>query len=446
MDASAFMFMRSLSVVCYSLSDFERCSMVRVWLVVCGVGFSGVAQAACPWEGSASSFFRCLMDMSEVVDENEVAVADHEGRLNGVEDALWDLSAVAVSAADVLSTVAGEGYALLVDIAPVGLTGSFADLVDVPSGLADGDDDTLAMLVCPDGQVAVAFGGGWVCGEPPSGDVDGLAARVEALEMLAGASSSGILYGDYSISNSVDLAGMGGFTEITGGLNISSGMLPSLETLSSLTTIGGTLWISDSDGLEDLDGLHNLTSIGEGLYISSNDALTSLDGLDSLTSLGGDLSIYGNDALTNVDALSAVTSVGNNLYIEFNPVLEDVDGLSSVTSVGDWLRIQNNGGLLHLDGFSSLTSVGGWVQIEYNDSLMNCDGMVGLTTINGTMELTGNYALTSLGFSNVELITGNLGITSNTALCQSQVDAFYEGVVVEGDWEEPHLYGNNDGC
>ena len=417
--------------------------MVRILGVVCGVGFSGVAQAACLWEGSASTFFRCLMDVTVVVDENQEATGSNASRLDVLEDALWDLSAVVVTVGDVLSVVADEGYALLVDISPVGLTGLFSDLDGIPAGLADGDDDTLAMLVCPDGQVAVAFGGGWVCGEASSGDVDDLAARVAALEMLSGASASGILYGDYAISNSVDLAGMGGFTEITGGLNINSGMLPSLETLSSLTTIGGSLWISDSDGLEDLDGLHNLTSIGEGLYIDGNAALTNLDGLNSLTTLGGDLSIYRNDALTNLDGLSGLTSVGTNLYIEYNDVLEDIDGLSSLTSVGDWLAIQSNASLLHLDGLSSLTSVGGWVQVEYNDSLMNCDGMVGLTTINGTMEINGNYALTSLGFSNVELVTGNLGITSNWELCQSGADAFLVGVVVEG---EAYAYDNNDGC
>jgi hypothetical protein len=420
--------------------------MVRVLAVVFGVGFSGLAQAACPWEGSASTFFRCLMDVTVVVDENQEATGSNSSRLDVLEEALWDLSASVVTAGDVLSVVADEGYALLVDISPVGLTGLFSDLDGIPAGLADGDDDTLAMLVCPDGQVAVAFGGGWVCGEASSGDVDDLAARVAALEMLSGASASGILYGDYAISNSVDLAGMGGFTEITGGLNISSGMLPSLETLSSLTTIGGSLWISDSDGLEDLDGLHNLTSIGAGLYIDGNAALTNLDGLNSLTTLGGDLSIYRNDALTHVDGLSSLTTVGANLYIEYNDLLEDIDGLSNLTSVGDWLAIQSNGGLLHLDGFSSLTSVGGWVQIEYNAALMNCDGMVGLTTINGTMEINGNYALTSLGFSNVELVTGNLGITSNWDLCQSGVDAFVEGVVVEGDWGDAVSYDNNDGC
>lgn len=421
--------------------------MTRVWMVLLGMGFSGVAQAACPWEGSASSFFRCVMDLSEVVDENQAAVADHEGRLNGVEDALWDLSAVAVSAADVLSVVAGEGYALLVDIAPVGLTGRFGDLVDVPAGLADGDDDTLAMLVCSDGQVAVAFGGGWVCGEPEASELDALMDRVAALELASpGASSSGVLYGSYAISNSVDLAGMVGFTEITGDLTISAGLVPSLSALSSLTAIGGTLYVSDCDGLVDLDGLQNLTRVDGGVYISSNDNLTSLDGLDSLTEVGATLNVYANDTLASVAGLAALTSVGGNLAFEYNPMLTELEGLSRLTTVGDWLKVQNNAGLLSLDGLSSLTDVGGWVQIEYNDALQSCEGLDGLVEIPGTLEVNGNPSLTALGFDSVTWVGGNVAITSNFSLCQSAIDGWLSGVTVDGDWGAPSTYDNDAGC
>ena len=50
-------------------------------------------------------------------------------------------------------------------------SGHWLDILGVPEGLDDGDDDTLAALVCTDGQVAVYNEdvGGWICGEGGSG-------------------------------------------------------------------------------------------------------------------------------------------------------------------------------------------------------------------------------------------------------------------------------------
>jgi hypothetical protein len=58
-------------------------------------------------------------------------------------------------------------YATIVSQSAVATTGGFADLVDVPDGLSDGDDDTLGVLVCADGESPVFDAGvaGWVCGE-----------------------------------------------------------------------------------------------------------------------------------------------------------------------------------------------------------------------------------------------------------------------------------------
>ena len=104
--------------------------MNRSFVLGLGLMFSGAAQAACGWGGSASDFFRCMMDTSVVVDDHTATLAEVDGRVDALEDATWDLSSMMLTAGDVLSTVAGEGYALLVDIAPVGLTGSFTAMHD----------------------------------------------------------------------------------------------------------------------------------------------------------------------------------------------------------------------------------------------------------------------------------------------------------------------------
>jgi len=58
------------------------------------------------------------------------------------------------------------------DLATVATTGNFSDLNGVPMSVLDGDDDTLAALSCPAGNVAKNMGGVWGC----AADADTLAA------------------------------------------------------------------------------------------------------------------------------------------------------------------------------------------------------------------------------------------------------------------------------
>ena len=51
--------------------------------------------------------------------------------------------------------VADNGFAVAATLATIATSGAFADLVDVPDGLADGDDDTLPLTeVAVDAMVA----------------------------------------------------------------------------------------------------------------------------------------------------------------------------------------------------------------------------------------------------------------------------------------------------
>ena len=84
-----------------------------------------------------------------------------------------------------------------------------------------------------------------------------------------------IMYGDYTISNSIDLSALEGFSEISGVLSIASTTLP------------------------NLDGLDHLVSVG-GLHVHDNQALTNLDGLSGLTQVVGDFTIETNPLLQNL--------------------------------------------------------------------------------------------------------------------------------------------------
>ena len=385
--------------------------MVRVVGVVCGVGFSGFAHAACAWEGSASSFFRCMLDVSETVDSHEEVLTDLNTRVTAAEDATWSLSEVVLSAGEVLSTVAEEGYALLVDISPVGLTGLFSDLEDVPVGLMDGDDDTLGMLVCADGEVPVAFGSGWVCGAPGElslgviedlieSEMSELLDRIEGLESSApGSAGSGVMYGDYAIYNSVDLASLAGFTEVTGTLAIYPGPgMPAMDGLASLTRVGGNLEIAYAADLSDLDGLSNITSVGGMLTIAHNEALTDLEGLSGIEWVGGYVQIEDNDVLVSVSGLSNLITIGGLMDINENPALTDIS--LNVTSIGDRMELKSNGVMTSID-LSSLTSVGRSVEVVGNMSLTDLN-LLGLTEVPGALQISTNDSLTTLaGLGNI---------------------------------------------
>lgn len=84
------------------------------------------------------------------------------------------VTATSAAQADVAAELAGftpADYATVASMSPVASSGLFSDLVGVPSGLSDGDSDTLGALVCTAGQIAVfdAGVGGWVCGDAPGG-------------------------------------------------------------------------------------------------------------------------------------------------------------------------------------------------------------------------------------------------------------------------------------
>mgnify|MGYP000303599513 CR=1 FL=1 len=66
--------------------------------------------------------------------------------------------------------------------------------------------------------------------------------------------------------------------------------------------------------MSNLDGLSSLTTVGGDLWISGNYALTNINGLSSVTNVPGDLIIWYNDVLcqTLVDAYVATVTVGGN--------------------------------------------------------------------------------------------------------------------------------------
>ena len=243
-------------------------------------------------------------------------------------------------------------------------------------------------------------------------------AEVDALGATGCDSVLGYLYiiDDTDITNLDSLASI---TSVGGDLNIAgNAALTNLNGLANLTGVGGTLYIYQNDALTNLDSLANITSVEGDLYIAGNAALTDLNGLTNITSLEGSLSILENTALTNIDGLTNLTSVGDTLYIYKNDALTNLDGLASLARVEDSLRIYRNGALINLDGLASLTgSIGTNLDIVNNDALTNLEGLANITSVEGYLRIEGNDTLTNLdSVANLISVADYLYIGTNEAL------------------------------
>jgi len=210
-----------------------------------------------------------------------------------------------------------------------------------------------------------------------------------------------------------------GCTSISGNVTIRSNpanLITNLNGLSTITSIGGYLYIDSNAGLTSLSGLNGLTSIGGGFFVEYNSALTSLTGLNGLTSIAGGLGIFENTALTTLTGLNGVTSINGGIYIQYNSALVNLTGLNGITSIDSYLDISINDVLTSLAGLEGIISIGGDLVIAANPSLTSLASLNGLTSIGGFLAIESNSSLLNLAGLNGLTSIGYLLIDANNAL------------------------------
>ena len=136
---------------------------------------------------------------------------------------------------------------------------------------------------------------------------------------------------------------------VTGDLHITQSSLDSLEALSRLREVSGTLEIAGNSQLDDLRGLSQLSRVG-ALEVHGNADLDSLAGLEGLRSASA-VSISDNPEPGNLEGLEGLTQV-QHLSIERNGIY-DTRGLGNLSAVGT-LVIKGNSKLISLRGFNGL--------------------------------------------------------------------------------------------
>ncbi len=133
-----------------------------------------------------------------------------------------------------------------------------------------------------------------------------------------------------------------GCSRIEGNVTIYGNEITSLDSLYTLTSLAGDLYISFNHKLVSLSGLENVTSIDGLLHIENNTSLVSIDGLKNLASIGGYLYIFFNESLKSLTGFEKLATIGQGLHIGYSHGLSSLAGLEKVTSIGGGLWIFQN--------------------------------------------------------------------------------------------------------
>lgn len=239
------------------------------------------------------------------------------------------------------------------------------------------------------------------------------------------------------------LHGLDSLASVGGNLWLLNSNLPDLNNLQNLQTVGGELWLSDSYQLTALDGLESLTTVSGNLRLTRNEKLASLAGLSQLAAIGGNIDLNDNLVLPSLHGLTAL-STATGLLLTKNPALTDLTALSGLTQISGDLLVQENAALLNLQGLDHLTVVGGSLTVAGNAALTNLSGLgsllqaaqlhllrnpqltdlaglESLATVSGEVELRDNAALSTLAnLSSLHAVGGNLTIAQHPQLVDLQ--------------------------
>lgn len=146
-----------------------------------------------------------------------------------------------------------------------------------------------------------------------------------------------IFIGDVLLKNQTEVETFGsmGYGEITGTLEISGEFettdpIASLDSLSTITIVGGDLRLISLFDLPSFNGLDNLESLSGALYLYGNSLISSLEAFTNVTSTVQSLEVNmcrGLSSLIGLDNLSIAS--GGSLIIEGNDQLEDLSSIQN---------------------------------------------------------------------------------------------------------------------
>jgi hypothetical protein len=251
-----------------------------------------------------------------------------------------------------------------------------------------------------------------------------------------------VILGDVVVTTQADIDALVGVVEITGRLTIDGPGVTDLSPLASLERVGGRFLLLEANSVDSLAELTSLTEVGGDLWLQAT-AVTTLAGLEGV-SLGG-LTLERNASLTQlVPMVSGPGGLDGSLELIDNDALTDLSPLAGLTEVSS-LTVDGNDGLTDLDAFANLTTLGGWLIVDDNASLTQVDGLLGVVFVPRILSVSFNPLLTDIdGLEGSRNVTSHVYVRGNDSLCQTLVDDWRRGVLIGGANIE--LSDNDDGC
>ncbi len=212
-----------------------------------------------------------------------------------------------------------------------------------------------------------------------------------------GGGLSGILEGDYTIQNTLDVALIANVTEITGSLTVTA---PGLSTLT----------------LPSLQRAHDILVVGNDVLATL--AAPSLEEIVQDVYVGGPAASDGNPALSTV-SFPALGSVGRDLYVRYNTALTTLSA-PALDSIGRHVSVSCNDMLTVLGGLDAVTTIGGSLSVGTNAALQSF-GMVKLATVHD-FTVDDNALLTTFDLPALASVTDIFQVFNNPVLptCAAQ--------------------------
>lgn len=196
-----------------------------------------------------------------------------------------------------------------------------------------------------------------------------------------------------------NLDGLSFLNSLTGTFEIIETSISSMESLSSIATIRGSLLLSENNSLQSFKGLEHVVSL-DSLVLHSNGMINDFEGLNNVESLKY-ISVN-NMNLSSFEGLESL-SRAETIYLFNNPQLKSFVGLEALEEAGD-IELNSNSAFESVEGFENLDPDSTKIKIALSPLLKNMKGFEEFEKMY-ILELEQNAGLESMdGLENLEKI------------------------------------------
>jgi hypothetical protein len=246
--------------------------------------------------------------------------------------------------------------------------------------------------------------------------------------------TAAVYYGNYYISTVSDITALSAYDVIVGDVYIIDTGLSTLNGLGCISTITGSLTITDNAGLTSISGVSNLFHV-DSIYIEDNSSLQSAI-FNNLTNIEN-ISITGNSMLSSIhfENLKRV----NNVHIT-GTAITDLALPKIVSAVGE----------LHIESTSVMSIVwqdlitAGTINISNNSQIVGIM-LTDLVEVENSFIVANNSQMMSISANFFCVLHhGSLIISSNPSYCQYNATNLKNQLIGCGglNWTTENISGN----